>query len=242
MHGCDSYDTDWFGNRRLAVYDFATNQWHNARNAPTGVRGETCCNVVFHGIIYILMDTQELWSYDIVNDAWNDTGLIIDPAFENPRLLVSDNRLFLGSWVQERLSVQDRSKDGPWIIWKYELHEVVLEERRLNRLFQMRNGVIQECFGGAQVTESIPMYRIVPFDANAFGLYRSIVLVNATSEICRVYDLRKHSRNALPRLPGDCHYVCGNSMNLILPASVFWKHETELVEAVRDIETSGLLG
>jgi hypothetical protein len=222
----------------MMIYESTSNQWWMPAHPPMRQITEDCihvqCSVFVDGMLYILMCSdveyaveQWLWSYNHAENTWTDTGVTISMELSNPQLLVSDNRLFLGSWLR-KLSNSDggggrRKRNAPR--WSYELSEVLLESRTRNSVFRMAGAVLEDFFALPAYTSKV-RGRFAPFSLNALGFCKSIVLLCESSGVYKLYDLSTCSWDVLPKhpldlLPKDGHILWyGNPMNLILPATL----------------------
>ena len=211
----------------MVIYESATNQWRHSTIAPTPPFGprihvESC--IFLDGLLYVLMapctssaqvDKYWLWSYNHVEDAWKDTCVNINVlSLQHPELIVSDNRLFLASWMQKCPGGERRSVDldfDTWsqLGWAYEICEVHLAEKTLSTVFVM--------------TEAV-MTQLGSVCLKAIGCCKAIVLLCWASGISILYDLSTSLWDLLPANPSihshDCHklfWYGSKSMSLTLP-------------------------
>lgn len=244
----------------MLVYESTTNTWRNSSTIPPGsyslpgqellANMDVLGSIVFGGLIYILMgpnygvDTW-LWSYNHVEDMWSRTGVVIGvERLHYPQLVVSDNRLFLGSWMCKCTSFPDFQHNDltSFDSLSYEVCEVDLENQTLKKpVFQMSGAVVAHLFKMPTDEEGILKF---PFELIAFGFGKSSIVFLCETLLSEVkssgvsitYNLSTNSWQMLPTNPwfaneenGKSQYAWltyGNPMNLISPASALWEHES----------------
>jgi hypothetical protein len=228
----------------MVIYESATNQWRNStarRTPPIGFPFRATCSVFLDGFLYVLVSPSTrlvtqydfLWRYNHVEDTWNNTRVNLRhlESFHCPQLIVSDDRLFLASWVQKPPDVSDARlsyETWPWAndSWWYEISEVDLGGRACSKVFEMSEAGLREVL---EVPKAVNR-KFSPDQLRAFGCCRSIVLLCMSTGMSIVYDLstslwetlpvkplRKSKNRTLPaHQPWECIEV-GKPMNLFLP-------------------------
>ena len=233
-------------NAMMVIYDSTTNQWRSVHspmmntirsNYIADVKSSVCVD----GLLYLLMAMGEdgttkqhrLWSYNHAEDSWNDTDVTVDHLeLSSPQLIVSDNRLFLGSWFRQ----DPHNALYRW--WSYEISGINLEARSRTQVFELSGDRLKQWVQDFS-TSSFDGKR-APLHIKAFGFCKSIIFLSNLTGVSKVYDLSTRSWDLLPRNPlmnylpgavmqgrGRCSLIFGKTMNLFLPASTMWEQESE---------------
>lgn len=153
---------------------------------------------------------SSLWSYNHVEDTWNETGVVLDlNKLCKPQLVVTDNRLFFVSGVDNHFSLHNHEGDTRW---SYEISEINLED--------LQHSVSNDR-GGAIAQALHTPYSYSPYqhmNLHAFGFCRCIILLCKKSENIMAYELSTCSWNLLLRCPSKGLYF-DKAVYLILPTS-----------------------
>ena len=242
---------------RMVIYESTTDQWCNSASRITPLVEfpfRAMCSVFLHGLLYVLMSPSTsmriatsdcLWSYNYIEDAWKNTCLDIPHirSLQCPRLIVSDNRLFLASWRQKMPEIQEGSdlsyKTWPWTLdgWTYEIYELHLGDRACSAVFEMAEA------GMRQVLEvpDVPERRFSSHYLKAFGCCKSIVSVCMSTGMSLMYHMNTSRWERLPckslqeanskettRVLDPDNLDVGKPMNLILPVNTLCHQQHEL--------------
>ncbi|KAG0598458.1 hypothetical protein M758_12G075400 [Ceratodon purpureus] len=182
----------------MYVYDSGTELWRSSSNPNSlldkeGFVGYLGSTVMFQGRLYVLFSSSGhyeycLFSYDILEDVWEDTGIHIRssanyrvPTLSQVQLLVSDDRLFLVYWGS-----LNRFPDA---CCGLHIDEVLLADADIQEVFQMTPEVLLVVFHLAAAQES---------KFQAFGFQKSVILMSEETGVSLLYDLESALWSQLP--------------------------------------------
>jgi hypothetical protein len=205
----------------MAIFDSTIGQWRSSSFPRFREFVERGCSlsgscVMYQELLYVLFRAREgpahcwLLTYNILDDTWNDTGVNIDTElikFATPRLVVSDDRLFLASLSNFKTLC---------------LAEVVLADRALVVVFRVTPEQVFLLIN-VDPRQVVSGHFWNPEVVQVFGFKKSIVVMMSDKKRTPiVYDLVTGLWSRLPHnpqqpLPPGCELWYGMTTNLRLP-------------------------
>lgn len=214
----------------LRAYDSsrASSGWRTCSRPPIM---RPTCSVMFEGMLYVMFYGPapfEVWGfippdyrllrYNPVADVWENIHLRIRAVLRSTQLIVSDNRLFLVTWITKWNNVD----------WRFHICEITFPPGEAPHEFKMSVVRLERELAWWLFDGERPSTTLNPPKVIAFGSFKSIILMSRYSDgILIVYDLVKRSFEPLfselttARFDSSERWISSNMnvMNLVLPSN-----------------------
>lgn len=212
----------WIRNDPLVrVYDSVSREWDSLVNPDwdTTVIHPLCSSVMLQSRLFLLFGARRyafqdyvLWVYNLVEKNWLNLAMVdIPDFFYNPKLVMTDDRLFLATWsVVDPPDLSGRSS--------FEVQEIdMVQMVRKRPVLKLSHVDVKLRFGIQSALETYPEMVVI-------GIQNARLMVMAKSSgKCGVFDVVRNcweemQENPLGQMPEEEErFWAGKNMKLLLP-------------------------